>query len=617
MSSQGKNKLPSNFELESFFANLNKNSKKIKDYFFKISLVFIIISYFIIGFYNIKNIPITNDEIAHLASAQAYTQKYPINLEHPPVLKALNSVVINSFFGDFESQEDSQWDRGQEFLFESKYDTEDIIFSSRLVYLGFNSLIFLWLIFYTYYFKFIDQRISLFFAVLYTFSPNFLSHNILLTFDVGGSISVLMAILTLIFSLKNLTKLNLKDFWINLVVLSTLVFLAVGTKFSNLILLPILGIVLIALSIKKILDKDFEGMVRSWQIKIFSFGFLGVGLFSLYSFLMDFNPNNLRLTEDKSGILLTPIYNIIDGVSYTLSRSRNIEYVFINEVFDKIIYQDFIARVFWFKENPILLLFIAFIVISASVIIAKMIFSYKELSSLQKANYVFGVIFLAFPLIYFAVARNSYFTIGYRHFYPILIFIYFAISYLTVKLAVNKIQKMLVFGMLGLYVIFGIIGINQGIGYVNPLWNKPKWQLISDSTIYWGEYQIKAIEFLYDYDKSLWSENISDEKGIIFATWTHNKGTPTTPSLDVKTLGLGDKETLEDFDKFIDLTKEDVQDSRYRYIVYDVEAIQIMSDAMNKEENNKIVRENFEYLMDEENIIYSKNEVIFVVKLKR
>ena len=93
------------------------------------------------------------------------------------------------------------------------------------------------------------------------------------------------------------------------------------------------------------------------------------------------------------------------------------------------------------------------------------------------------------------MTKDSRFIIGYRYFYPIIVFVYLLIASLTVFLK-HKWQKYVLLVGLTIYVYLGIIGIPQSLSYVNPIWNQEKWKLADDSTINWGQETEHGVEYL-------------------------------------------------------------------------------------------------------------------------
>ncbi|MEM8779815.1 MAG: hypothetical protein AAGF26_13270, partial [Cyanobacteria bacterium P01_G01_bin.49] len=220
----------------------------------KLSFIFFIAIYYLIGIYLIQQTSITSDESAYIGAAYAYTEGLGLNQEHPLFFKVVNSGIINLFFPDYDltvpsieivSGEESiearlaAFNLGYTFLMERAENFQTLLFSLRLPYLIFNSFIFIWFYLYTFVFKKINPQISLVFIILYIFSPSFYSHNFLIAFDVSVSVYGLLSILSLIIIAKKVERKDYRNLLIDFIIFAYILFIALNSKFSNLILIPI------------------------------------------------------------------------------------------------------------------------------------------------------------------------------------------------------------------------------------------------------------------------------------------------------------------------------------------------------------------------------------------
>ncbi len=590
----------------------------------------LLIAYFAIGTYSIQNLPITTDEIAHLSAAQAITQGQDLNLEHPPLLKSLNAAVINAFFSDYKSDDLGQWSRSIDFMIFGPYGIDQILQASRTVYLVFNSALLIFLLIYTCYFNLLPKKFSLVLGILYTFSPSFFGQNFLLTFDTAGAIfESLLSILSLLIFIYNYIKLDTKQRWLHFSILVLCIFTALNVKFSNYIILGIFAAFLGILAIYFAVKKDF-GLTRT----VFLYSTVASLILFAATWSLTFVAYRNGTPVSNMGIPLQsswytdPIIRIHGGAIHSLNRSENSIPNFVDDHFEVISFGQFINRIFWFKENPGLLLFLLFILLGIlSLIYLKRhnLSQYLQTSKnyLQtKYKYIyFSALALALPIIYYLIAKNSTLTIGYRHFYTVLLFIYFGVAWLVYLIfKQKKVYLDLSCGfVLVIYIICGIFAVPQGLTYVNDLWTKPKWQLATDSTISWKEEQGKAINYLVE--KQIIKQKSGD-------TWNVKFDIDFGPSFLVyfaKVTGKGKK--LETIDRLsTDLKLVRISDLQDDYLVVDINTLQNLSDEIWKSQQNKstdkesddrasISRQNLKYLLQTKPI-YQANKVVFIYSLK-
>jgi len=627
-----------------------------------LAFLFLILSYFLLGFYQSSTNSITTDEIAHLGAAQAFSQGEGLNTEHPPIQKFFNSIVITVFFPNFEEGEAiNQYPRGESFYTESKYKPSDILFLSRISYLVFNSIIFFWLMVYSLYFKLLEPKVSLIFASLYLFSPSFYSHNQLITFDVGAATTSLMFLVTFFIVARNYLSFSLKHKFIHISVLTFFLFLALGTKFSNLILLPIfIGVCLFSILIF-LLSKQFKKALEISFFSVFSliFAFLGVGSVYLRAYgKTEYNLKPIPALIEKSKLAANyyefngylerenpglwkasqPVLRYFDGAMETLSRSNDIQEPYLFGEYRLVSYIQYVSQILWFKENPgLFILGISWIFYFLNKVFRNL-GKYLELLKqyfLEFKNNTLNFIknhktwativalgpILLFPVGYVIIAKDSYLVIGYRHFYSVLILIYFLVATLVSK--INFTPKIFDFNLgsetkkyfftrnyfcillVLIYTSFGVFGASQSLSYVNFFWSKSKIELANDSTINWA--QNHSYPFKYLHDNGLITEENSDKIGIhIFGI--------ALPIEKLVELACGQKyPKLDDRNRYnFDLGKIDIRNSNWEYFVADSEFFQ-KSQKISK--NSALAKENYNYISSLKPI-YSHNDIIFVYELK-
>ncbi len=593
---------------------LRKNQKAI----ILISLLAVIATYFIFGWYNISNVGISVDEPAHFGASQAYSQHQGTNLEHPVLTKSITGVVLSLAFPNMQSQTGGPYERGKEFLLSPNYDYDTILATTRSVTLIFNSLLLFFILVYTYVIKFIPPKLSLILSILYTFSPSFTGHNFLVTFDVSGASTALMTIISLLHLFKNVSKIKLSHFLGVSALVSFVFLLAFHTKFTNIILLLPLAITWVAIIIRSILQKNTQKDIKIWlKLLCFSliFGVINyLGLWILYSYSFgNVTYSGSFVAAVATNSWLKPIAWYYEGVKLSASRSTDIIPGFVNDDFRVQTFKGFVFRLFWFKEN-VGLFILAFV--------ASLAMLYRTIKNLLKnsaTNYdirlkiktflakhqqIIWYSFIAsiYPVAYIILSWGSFLTIGYRHFYPVLIFIYFGTAVLVY---LSRLKNILLASFLIIYIIFGDLGLGQNISYVNPLWTKEKWHLATDSSINW----VQELPLAYKY---LATQNLltPENKGkIINATWNACIITPedwVEKYSDFKRQGDGDY-----YNYYYDLTQKDIKISGAKYLVLDTFVWQHMSS---KAKSNSIAKSNMEYISTLKPF-YSSNDVITIYKL--
>lgn len=651
--------------------NLMKIIQNLISKKFTILFSILLLCYLGIGTYLIFHVPVTADEPAHLSAAQSYSQGQGLNPEHPPLLKFINSLVLQVVFPNLYSQDDNQWSRSWNFLYSKEYRLENILRVSRFVYLIFNSLIIIWLAFYTLRFKLIPLYPSIILTILYIFSPSFYSHNFLITFDVASANTLLGTLLSITLVIINLEKFSSRQFWFHSSLAALWLTACLGTKFSNSIVAPFILIFLVVLLVYYSLKKQYLWLKR---VVIFAcvLGFLStliLGSIFTWSFrninkpLIE-NVNEVKTSQNRDIInfsrkLPKPANLYLEGAMMTKLRSTDSSDNFLTDHYEVITFKQLILRVFWFKENPILVLMIILIIFINSILITRLVFNTKRLAwfikflmpkgiwlnfqetfnavnkwTLKNFNYIISASFIVlYPVLFLNLSGGSYLTIGYRHFYPILLLIYLAISvffYYTAKLLETEnlnaknikqyFQSFLlhfftvhtsVFIVI-LYIIFGFYGVSANIGYVNFLWQKESWRLANDSTVYWGQNTHFAWEFLINKKHILDFE----ESVVISSNWHYLKGSLVSPQREIYIItgqNVLDKKTEKLFDVSIDPRHTLIQSQTQKYLIADHVTFQHASDEAKK--GNITAKQNLDFLISKKPI-FNYNDTTFVYEIR-
>lgn len=597
------------------------NSKEINLYTLPNKLIFItlVLIYFILGIYLISQTSITSDEPAYIGAAYAYTQGLGLNQEHPLFFKLVTSSIIKLFFSDYQitvpsiniiSGEENMevrlaaFNLGYSFLLERPENFKKLIFILRFCYLFINSIFLIWIYFFTFYLPQIPTIVSNSLATLYVFSPSFYSHNFLISFDVSVSIYALLSIWTMIIVIRQLEKFKNFELIISFVILNFVFFLAINAKFSNLILVPII-LSAYSISLIYLLRKNLKNLA----IKFGILGFISlliqpILIFFMYRYAFRNLPNQS---------IINNIQRYIQGIQMNLSTVGGIRKPFWYENFISINSLEYLNKIFWFKENPALFIITILIVI---ILISQVIIERVDVKNLLKKSVNFknnkGQIYLLFlgfsyPLIYLKLTHDSRFIIGYRYFYPLIIFIYFSIAYLTVLLK-KKWQKYFLIGSLSLYIYFGLLGIPQSLSYVNPLWTLEKWRLADDSTINWGQETQHAVKYLLN-NYLLPEKNIDT---IVYKTFGVNINfVQYLYLLSQEKKYAIDIQSYYSYDYFNPETT-DITQLNVKYLLIDSTVKQqIISQIF----HNPLAAKNWKFLVNQIPI-YSRNGIIFIYQLR-
>lgn len=200
---------------------------------------------FLLSFLSIRNMSLTMDEKAHIPSGYSYLKfhDYRLNPEHPPLAKDLSAIPLLFLDLKFPTEHSSwtndingQWESGDQFIFKSGNEPDQIIFWSRipmiLLLLLTGWFIFFWVR------KLGGNKPALLALTLFSFSPSFLAHGRLVTTDVAAVFGFLIATY---FWLKFLRNPSAKNVFIAGIIFG----IAMCLKFSLVLLIPSLGLVTI------------------------------------------------------------------------------------------------------------------------------------------------------------------------------------------------------------------------------------------------------------------------------------------------------------------------------------------------------------------------------------
>src|SRR5215472_2363825 len=183
------------------------------------------------------------DEPGHIASGVAYVQlgSLAVNLQHPPLLKALSGLGLTLGGGKWQDvpqardllrgAEQWQWDIGSLILIKTGLDRALTWARLPMMLVGLLG----GLVLYLWGRQMASEAAALWALFLYVLDPTIVGHSFLVTLDVGLAVFSLL----FLFCLWNHVK---APGGVKLVLCGITLGLALCTKFSSLVLLPLAGV---------------------------------------------------------------------------------------------------------------------------------------------------------------------------------------------------------------------------------------------------------------------------------------------------------------------------------------------------------------------------------------
>ena len=467
----------------------------------------------------------TVDEGAHLGAGYSYLIKrdFRLNKEHPPLIKEISAFPLlffkklNNIFNDDSWVRADQWQFARNLIYKSGENGDLIVFLGRLPNILISVLLGLFIFAWSRrLFGITGGFISL---IFYSFDSNFLAHGHYITTDVGVTFFIL---LTFYFFCKYLNKVNLKDF----VLFSLFFSLAQVSKFSAILLIPILLFILFWILLNKFFRTQLNKIFSNWQFKIILFLLIVLSVILIsYSFeskkLID-NPavnnffnsqeNILQKINDPIGQNKFNQLNKIIGresalgkVVYSFSKNVPVPGIaFIEGAFQLLIHNEAghtsylfgnYSRFGWWYYFPAALIIkttLPFLILLILLIIHSfyyLIKNSKYISYLSvKKNEI--TVLIIVPLLYFIFSMFSNLNLGVRHILPIFPFIYILFgSVVNLKIFNKKIIKNFIVVLLFFHIFTTLINFPNFTSYINELFGGPKngYKYLVDSNLDWGQ----------------------------------------------------------------------------------------------------------------------------------
>jgi len=516
---------------------MKRKIKEILRYFkekHRIIITIVSIAFLAVSILNANNDAATFDEIAHIPAAYSYLSQHEIRLnpEHPPLIKDLCAIPLmfmhlnfdttQSFWiGDLPTKWDAgQWAAGRYLLWEAGNNPDQIIFWARIPVIIISLLLGLFIFKWTK--EIAGTLAGLLAFVIYSFDPNVLGHNHFVTTDIG-----IMAFLT--FSFYYFLKFIKNPTWKNTFIGGFFLGLLLLAKFSSIIALPILGLILIFYPLIKNIKNDNKRFIV-W-LSYFGKGLVALtfslfivwGLYFFNSFntpkdimsqIIDFsapptdtNFKNVYARKVLNALnetnLTRPLSEYGIGINYVFRRvaGGNGAY-FMGEVSDNA-FVAYFPTVYVLKETiPILILVLLTSLFTLYQICSNIHWrskilikhSWKKFTAWLRHGVVQYTLF-GFIVLYSYLSITGNLNIGLRHLFPIFPFIYILIAkkvhdffkeYESHKLLFSKYLLTL---LLVWIIAEPIVNYPYYLSYFNEFAGGPKngYNYATDSNADWGQ----------------------------------------------------------------------------------------------------------------------------------
>jgi hypothetical protein len=495
---------------------------------------------------NAKNDSPIYDEIAHIPAGYSYLTQHDMRLnpEHPPLLKDLAAFPLLFMHLNFDTAQpfwndnpnDAQWNAGKYFLYEAGNNPEKIAFWSRL------PIILLSLVLGIFIFVWTRQLAGItagFIAlVFYAFDPNILGHNHYVTTDLGIAAFFAFALYYFIKFLKNPT-------WKNVFFGGIFLGLLQLTKFSSVLIFPVLGLMLVVYPLVRKIHAPSDQTKEKLKLlgEYLGKGILAFGLslllvwavYNLNTFAMPtaklpqimryyFHPDQAKnqalnqalvetLTRFNEKPIFAPLADYFFGIARVFQRvaGGNKTY-FIGEVSSEGFWSYF-PIVFLIKEPLPIIFPLFFALIFSFWQIGKKLKNTPE-SLLKKSwrsllDYIrtspaeFSM--LLFIFLYLVSSITGRLNIGLRHLFPIFPFLYILLAKKITEFIkkqhhreIKRFSSAVVIAFLAWLILETALAFPNYVSYFNELAGGPKngYHYVTDSNADWGQDLIRLRSFL-------------------------------------------------------------------------------------------------------------------------
>jgi len=476
---------------------------------------------FFLSFLSIRNMALTMDEKAHIPSGYSYLKfrDYRLNPEHPPLAKDLSAIPLLFLDLKFPTEHSSwtndingQWESGDQFIFKSGNNADQIIFWSRipmiLLLLLTGWFIFFWVR------KLGGNKPALLALTLFSFSPSFLAHGRLVTTDVAAVFGFLIATFFWLKFLKNPSGKN--------IFIAGIMFgIAMCLKFSLVLLIPSLGLVTIIyawLQSKKIkIVLKYIGLAAVVGLvgfvlivwPVYQFHIINYPVkqqFSDMETILDDTFVNNFFIQGVHNPIMRPFSQYAFGLLMATSRVSGGNTVYFLGKVSGNAWKEYFP-VMYLLKTPLSFHILTLLVIGLWFSAIKKAGFFKKIGKRFKAwisDHLAEFSLLIFFIIYWATSITGNLNIGVRHILPIFPIMYILVS-LRLFRSVDKMKKQskLILGcLLGIlmawYIISSVLTFPHYISYYNELagGSGNGYKYAVDSNYDWGQDLKRLTQFV-------------------------------------------------------------------------------------------------------------------------
>jgi len=479
-------------------------------------MVFIslIVCAFSIGIFQAHYAGFSTDEYAHLGAIESYQHGLGLNPEHPIGQKFIATVWYALRFSsvtpaEVERVDTDQYLRGGLVLEAAGDQSRDMMIWVRLVFVVTNLAVFVWLWLLAEK-RWLPPVFTVLLGCVYLFSPSIFGHTALITFDIAGSSSVLMLSITMGLSILYFDRWKDRpDRVVMLVYL--LLFWTLNTKFSNVIVgVPFLlwlcyvlyrsicssGVRASRWWLHGVWIVTMSGL--TWLMYAWAFRLADPVVFEL--------PDGQRIDQgmidapwwNQTWHVLEPWLRYIDGVVRTANRSGQGQAPFLLGEFRDISLLQFSLIIFWFKENIFFVIATVITAITGLIYLIRQAFRRSVFVSMSLSSGIAICVMALVPVMYAIISANRFLVIGYRHAYPLTVFILALVTWLVWVWYRQApiIRKYVLSVWVVAMAVSAVFAQADGISALNIFTFHPRLQVTNDSTYNWGQQHRSAFTFI-------------------------------------------------------------------------------------------------------------------------
>lgn len=447
----------------------------MKNFWTKLILILIISSAFILMIASALKDTQTTDEAIHQFAGYTYLKERDFRLdpEHPPLLKEISALPL-LLSQNIHYSLDNSWTKagnfyydswketrvlGEKFFYLSQNNPDQMLFWGRMPFIVLTLILGLFVYFWAK--KLYGRKAGIFALILTLFYPNILAHGRLINTDLGLALFVLLSVY---FWGEFLKFLKFK----NLLLTGIFAGLALASKFTAVILLPIF---VVLLAIKLIIDKG-----QSFKKYLVGLLVVLISIFVVVWFSYGFSDKSFYFFPANflKGLYLVFRHAYVGHSSFLLGQTSSTGWWYY-----------FPVAIFFKTPIPV------FVFLALAIIFWK---------KLRAKNLFDEVLIIIPPMIFLLFSLFSKANLGIRHILPILpfLFILASRSINLVNFSKEKV-KAVIFAILILwYLSSAIISFPNYLAYFNEFAGGPKsgYRILTDSNLDWGQDILRLKDYL-------------------------------------------------------------------------------------------------------------------------